>query len=206
MLLRDAPKTHEILAKLQELGVRIALDDFGTAFASLSYLQSFPFDKIKIDRSFVREVPERADCLAIVRAVTNLARNLHIETVAEGIETREHFTTITEAGLRRGAGLLFQPPRAVERCRRGAGALPPQMPGDGASSLARPQPDGETGPPRPHGALTSQDRRPPSKEAAGGSTTRRPWRSHSGSASVLVVGLSVLGILPGRPLVRIPPS
>ena len=110
VLLRDAPNTHEILSKLQELGVRVSLDDFGTAFASLSYLQSFPFDKIKIDRSFVREMPARADCLAIVRAVTNLARNLRIETVAEGIETREHYTTITEAGCDEVQGFYFSHP------------------------------------------------------------------------------------------------
>ncbi len=109
-LLHDAPGTHEILGKLKDLGVRIALDDFGTAFASLSYLQSFPFDKIKIDRSFVSAVPERADCRAIVRAVTNLAKNLRIETVAEGVETREHLSTVSGAGCDAVQGFYFSHP------------------------------------------------------------------------------------------------
>jgi len=107
VLLRDAPNTHEILRKLQDTGVRISLDDFGTAFASLSYLQSFPFNKIKIDRSFVRDVPERADCLAIIHAVTNLAKNLQIDTVAEGIETREHLSSVTGAGCDEVQGFYF---------------------------------------------------------------------------------------------------
>jgi diguanylate cyclase (GGDEF)-like protein len=107
VLLRDVPNTQVILARLQELGVQISLDDFGTAFASLSYLQNFPFDKIKIDRSFVRGAPERADCLAIVRAVASLARNLHISSVAEGIETRDHFMTITQAGCDEVQGFYF---------------------------------------------------------------------------------------------------
>ena len=160
------------------------------AFASLSYLQSFPFDKIKIDRSFVREVPERADCLAIVRAVDQ-SRQKPPHRDGRGRNRDARALHDDHRGrLRRGARLLFQPPRAFERCRRGAGALPPQMPGDGAASLARPQPDGETGPPHPPGPLTSARPRPPSKEAAGGSTTRRPWRSHSGSAQ-FSSGLSV---------------
>ncbi len=114
VLLRDAPNTHAILDKLKEIGVRIALDDFGTAFASLSYLQNFPFAKIKIDRSFVSEVPERRDCLAIVRAVTNLARNLHIETVAEGVETRDHLASIAIAGCDEVQGFYFSQPVASD--------------------------------------------------------------------------------------------
>jgi diguanylate cyclase (GGDEF)-like protein len=110
VLLCDAPKTKETLARLHDLGVRIALDDFGTAFASLSYLQSFPFDKLKIDRSFVREIPERADSLAIVQAVTNLARNLKMNTVAEGIETRAHLTSVSGAGCDEVQGFYFSRP------------------------------------------------------------------------------------------------
>ena len=108
--MRDVPDTQETLRRLHELGVQIALDDFGTAFASLSYLQSFPFDKLKIDRSFVREIPDRADCLAIVQSVTNLARNLEMDTVAEGIETREHFTSASHAGCDEAQGFYFSRP------------------------------------------------------------------------------------------------
>jgi diguanylate cyclase (GGDEF)-like protein len=115
VLLCDAPKTQETLAQLQALGVQITLDDFGTAFASLSYLQHFPFDKLKIDRSFVREIPDRADCLAIVQAVTNLARNLKMDTVAEGIETREHLTSVSGAGCDEVQGYYFSRPVPAEQ-------------------------------------------------------------------------------------------
>jgi diguanylate cyclase (GGDEF)-like protein len=124
VLLGDAPKTQKTLAWLHELGVQIALDDFGTAFASLSYLQSFPFDKLKIDRSFVREIPERTDCLAIVQSVTNLARNLKMDTVAEGIETREHLASASGAGCDEVQGYYFSRPvpanqvsEILEHCR-----------------------------------------------------------------------------------------
>jgi predicted signal transduction protein with EAL and GGDEF domain len=110
VLLCDAPRTREILRELHGLGVQIALDDFGTAFASLSYLQNFPFDKLKIDRSFVRDIPDRADCFAIVQAVTNLARNLEMDTVAEGIETREHFASVSGAGCDEVQGYYFSHP------------------------------------------------------------------------------------------------
>jgi diguanylate cyclase (GGDEF)-like protein len=110
VLLCDAPQTHAILQALHKIGVRIALDDFGTAFASLSYLQRFPFDKIKIDRSFVREIPDRADCLAIIQAVATLARNLCMDTVAEGIETCEHLTTVSGAGCDEVQGFYFSRP------------------------------------------------------------------------------------------------
>ncbi len=110
VLLGDVPHTRETLRRLHELGVQIALDDFGTAFASLSYLQSFPFDKLKIDRSFVSEIPQRADCLAIVQSVTNLARNLEMDTVAEEIETREHFASVAHAGCDEVQGFYFSHP------------------------------------------------------------------------------------------------
>jgi diguanylate cyclase (GGDEF)-like protein len=112
VLLRDDFSTKEILHKLHDLGVSIALDDFGTAYASLSYLRSFPFDKIKIDRTFVRDVthPERRDCVAIINAVTGLARQLEMKTVVEGVETAEHVTTAVNAGCDEVQGFYFSEP------------------------------------------------------------------------------------------------
>jgi diguanylate cyclase (GGDEF)-like protein len=100
VLLRDEAKVQEVLHKLRKLGVQIALDDFGTAYASLSYLRSFPFDKIKIDRSFIRDLdgPQRADCVAIIHAVAGLAKQLQMGAVAEGVETLDHLRTVTMAG------------------------------------------------------------------------------------------------------------
>jgi EAL domain-containing protein (putative c-di-GMP-specific phosphodiesterase class I) len=100
VLLRDEAKVQDELHNLRGLGVQIALDDFGTAYASLSYLRSFPFDKIKIDRSFVRDLdgPQRADCVAIIHAVAGLAKQLQMGAVAEGVETLDHLRTVTLAG------------------------------------------------------------------------------------------------------------
>ena len=100
VLLRDEAAVHEVLHKLRDIGVKIALDDFGTAYASLSYLRSFPFDKIKIDRSFIRDLdgPQRSDCVAIIHAVAGLARKLQMGAVAEGVETLDHLETVSMAG------------------------------------------------------------------------------------------------------------
>src|SRR4029078_11676202 len=78
--------TLKLLHSLRSLGVRVALDDFGTGSSSLSYLQSFPFDKLKIDRSFTPHLLPREGASAIVRAITELAHALNIETTAEGVE------------------------------------------------------------------------------------------------------------------------
>ncbi len=112
VLLRDEAKTHEVLHSLRSLGVRIALDDFGTAYASLSYLRSFPFDKIKIDRSFVRDLDftKRNDCVAIIHAVSGLARQMQMSTVAEGIETLDHAQTVVGAGCNELQGFYFSKP------------------------------------------------------------------------------------------------
>lgn len=110
VLLRSEARIKEILHKLRDQGVRIALDDFGTAFASLSYLRNFAFDRIKIDRSFVSEMAERQDCMAIVTAVAGLAKALDIGSVAEGIETVEQLAQVTSAGCNEVQGYYFSPP------------------------------------------------------------------------------------------------
>ncbi len=115
VLMRDQTRTQEVLRKLHDLGVLITLDDFGTCFATLNYLRSFPFKKIKIDRSFVRDIPEHHDCVAIVKSVADLARELNMRSVAEGVETVGQSHGRAGCRIRRGAGLLFQPAGARQR-------------------------------------------------------------------------------------------
>ena len=110
VLLRDDASTIATLYRLRSKGVRIALDDFGTAFASLSYLRSFPFDTIKIDRSFIRDLPERTDCAAIIEAVASLARKLDMRSVAEGIETSAQLAAVTNSGCDEVQGYFFNRP------------------------------------------------------------------------------------------------
>ena len=119
-LLADTAATAATLHALRRFGVRIALDDFGTGYSSLSYLRGFPFDKIKIDRSFVKDLAERRDCTAIVTAISSLARSLGIATTAEGVETAEQLDFLRAAGLHPGAGLPVQPGAAERRPRRAA--------------------------------------------------------------------------------------
>jgi diguanylate cyclase (GGDEF)-like protein len=110
LLLSDEARTRRILRRIKAMGVAVALDDFGTGYASLSYLRSFPFDKIKIDQTFVRDLPRNADCYAIVRSVVSLARMLGMKTVAEGIETIEHLDQVVAAGCDEVQGYHFSRP------------------------------------------------------------------------------------------------
>ena len=123
VLMRDQARTQEVLRKLHDLGVLITLDDFGTCFATLNYLRSFPFKKIKIDRSFVRDIPEHHDCVAIVKSVADLARELNMRSVAEGVETSASLAAVRAAGYNEAQGFYFSPPvrasgvkRAVKQC------------------------------------------------------------------------------------------
>ena len=95
---------------MKSLGVSIVLDDFGTGYSSLSYLKMFPFDKIKIDRSFVSDLSNRPDCAAIVCAVINLARILNMVTTAEGVETRDQLLLLRAAGCSFAQGFLLGRP------------------------------------------------------------------------------------------------
>src|SRR6185295_9382250 len=110
MLLQDSEATLNTLYRLRSLGVRIAMDDFGTGYSSLSYLQSFPFDKIKIDRSFVKDIAEGAGSLNIVRAVAAMANGLGMTTTAEGVETKEQLDTVRAEGCTEMQGFLFSRP------------------------------------------------------------------------------------------------
>jgi EAL domain-containing protein (putative c-di-GMP-specific phosphodiesterase class I) len=96
---------------LRDLGVRIAMDDFGTGYSSLGYLRKFPFDKIKIDRSFINDMDEKADSIAIVRAVTGLGATLGISTTAEGVETVEQLRRLRLEGCTEAQGFLISKPR-----------------------------------------------------------------------------------------------
>ena len=111
VLLQDDEAVLATLHRIRALGVRIAMDDFGTGYSSLGYLRRFPFDKIKIDQSFVRGMIEQADCMAIVRAVIGLGRSLGIAIHAEGVETTAQHQALLREGCDELQGYLFSRPR-----------------------------------------------------------------------------------------------
>ncbi len=112
VLVQDSENALEMLRDLRTLGVKIALDDFGTGYSSLSYLQSFPFDKIKIDRSFIKDLEAgNENALAIVSAVVQLGRTLGMATTAEGVETSDQMEIVRAKGCTEIQGYLLSPPK-----------------------------------------------------------------------------------------------
>ncbi|MBO4225152.1 bifunctional diguanylate cyclase/phosphodiesterase [Bradyrhizobium neotropicale] len=114
VFLAETEANLAILHQLRELGVSISMDDFGTGYSSLSYLRSFPFDKIKIDRSFVKDLARRTDCVAIVRAISGLGRSLNITTTAEGVETVDQLDWLRAEGCNEVQGFLFSAARPAD--------------------------------------------------------------------------------------------
>ena len=112
LLLTDSDSTLETLHRLRAIGIRISMDDFGTGYSSLSYLRSFPFDKIKIDRSFMRDLDTKGDSLAIIKAVIGLGHSLGMSTTAEGVETEAQLKVVRDQGCNEGQGYYFSPPIA----------------------------------------------------------------------------------------------
>jgi EAL domain-containing protein (putative c-di-GMP-specific phosphodiesterase class I) len=106
-LMEDTEAVLHTLAQLRDIGVRISMDDFGAGYSSLSYLRRFPFDRIKIDRSFIREMPKSAESGAIVRAIIGLGQNLGVATVAEGVESFELLGVMREEGCAEAQGFVL---------------------------------------------------------------------------------------------------
>jgi EAL domain-containing protein (putative c-di-GMP-specific phosphodiesterase class I) len=114
-LMRDKETALKMLLEVREAGVRVSLDDFGTGYSSLSSLRSFPFDKIKIDQSFVRGPSDDQNGTAIVRAIAALGKALGMTTTAEGVETEEQLARVTADGCTDVQGYLISRPLAPER-------------------------------------------------------------------------------------------
>jgi EAL domain-containing protein (putative c-di-GMP-specific phosphodiesterase class I) len=112
-LIDDFSRALSTLRRLKSLGVRIAMDDFGTGYSSLSYLQAFPFDKIKIDRSFISKVESNMQSAAIVRAMIGLARGLHLPVVAEGVENAAQLKFLASESCDEAQGFLIGRPQPI---------------------------------------------------------------------------------------------
>jgi EAL domain-containing protein (putative c-di-GMP-specific phosphodiesterase class I) len=129
-LLGNVEEAEAAMRRLQSLGVRFALDDFGTGYSSLLYLRSFPFHKLKIDRSFVGNIEGAVDAASIVHAVVSLGRGLGMQVTAEGVETAEQHLFLRAAGVHSLQGFRFGEPMPAaaisERLASQAGAKPPR--------------------------------------------------------------------------------
>ena len=117
VLLHDNEATLATLHQLRSFGIKISMDDFGTGYSSLSYLRSFPFDKIKIDRSFIKDISDKGDCAAIVKAVAGLGKGLGIATTAEGVETIEQLRQVRLEGCTEVQGYFFSAPQPAAALR-----------------------------------------------------------------------------------------
>jgi diguanylate cyclase (GGDEF)-like protein len=117
VLIADDDAALSTLNQLRTLGIHIALDDFGTGYSSLQYLQRFPFDKIKIDRSFVKEVARNSSSASIIRAVVSIAADRDMITTAEGVETLQQRETVQDLGCTQMQGYLFSAARPAREIR-----------------------------------------------------------------------------------------
>ena len=113
LLLQNKESNVRVIQQLKNIGITIALDDFGTGYASLSYLLMFPFDKIKIDKSFTQGLLTRSDCMAVVASILTLARGLDIAVTAEGVETNPQFELLRSQGVNYVQGYLLGRPRPL---------------------------------------------------------------------------------------------
>jgi EAL domain-containing protein (putative c-di-GMP-specific phosphodiesterase class I) len=133
VFLSNDDHVHDMIGSLKAIGLKLALDDFGTGYSSLSYLQRVPFDKIKIDRSFVTGAsdPEGRNA-ALIRAMVGLASDLKMQTTAEGVETQEELMLVRSLGCSLVQGYIFgkpmPPEEAIKLAEKGAATLPQQLP------------------------------------------------------------------------------
>jgi EAL domain-containing protein (putative c-di-GMP-specific phosphodiesterase class I) len=116
-VMRNFEATGIVLQSLSAMGVRIAVDDFGTGYSNLSYLKRFPINTLKLDRSFINDLPQSADAGTIVSSVIRMAHCLHLQVVAEGVETREQLQFLQAHDCEEGQGYYFSKPVAADECR-----------------------------------------------------------------------------------------
>ncbi|WP_409192350.1 EAL domain-containing protein [Bradyrhizobium sp. RDM4] len=126
VLLERGTENHAFMERLKQIGIELALDDFGTGYSSLSYLTAFPFDKIKIDKSFIRNLTHQPRSSAIIASIVTLARGLDMSVTAEGVETREEYERLKALGVNFAQGYLFGRPQPIERILFDAPAKPSQ--------------------------------------------------------------------------------
>ncbi len=189
VLIEDPESSIRVLTELKELGIRIAIDDFGTGYSSLEYLRRLPVDCVKVDRSFVRGLPDNDEDVAIVNAVIELGHALKLSVTAEGVETTDQLGNLQTAGCDTAQGFLFyrpEPPEVVERLLADSHGIAEPAP---AATAAPEQPvDSAGGGPvdhgRPHSAVAPQRRLIPPPGVRG---RRRRLARHS-----LVAGIKAM--------------
>jgi EAL domain-containing protein (putative c-di-GMP-specific phosphodiesterase class I) len=118
LLLNDNEQTLQTLHRLRAIGIRISMDDFGTGYSSLSYLRAFPFDKIKIDGSFIKSVNVSEQAATIVRAVLGLGQGLGLPVLAEGVETAAQLQFLEDESCQEAQGFWLGKPAEIERFRQ----------------------------------------------------------------------------------------
>jgi diguanylate cyclase len=118
MIMADTDNMLKKLKELKSLGTKLSIDDFGTGYSSLRYLNRFPLDSLKIDRSFVKELPESSDAAAIVNAILALAKALNLKTVAEGVETTQQMAFLQNTSCDSVQGYFFSKPMPVEEFQK----------------------------------------------------------------------------------------
>ena len=114
-LMENPKKTIFILRELKSIGFDISIDDFGTAYSSLAYLKRFPVDRLKIDRSFISDIPDDTDDIAITMAIIAMAKSLNLSIVAEGVETAAQLTFLKLQGCQEVQGYYFSRPMNAEK-------------------------------------------------------------------------------------------
>jgi diguanylate cyclase (GGDEF)-like protein/PAS domain S-box-containing protein len=116
-VMRNFDATSDVLQSLSAMGIRIAVDDFGTGYSNLSYLKRFPINTLKLDKSFVHDIPANADIATIVRSVIHMGQSLHLQVVAEGVENAEQLKVLQEYNCAEGQGYYFSKPLHPSECQ-----------------------------------------------------------------------------------------
>ena len=106
-------KTVDILNQLKKLGIRLSIDDFGTGYSSLSYLKKLPFDKLKIDYSFIKDITTNPDTKTIVKTIIGMSKDLDLDVIAEGVETLQQIDVLKKMGCNKFQGYYFDKPNSI---------------------------------------------------------------------------------------------